>query len=195
MYLQGAYMHENSQILALQEHCKVLEQQVLKLTTECDTVKAMFQQLANAVHLPHTDPLKLKPASLNPLLMTTNAPSPCPNSETHPDVRFWHQEDFLNWLDKAAEAELTSCRKLAYLEDENGNTLPESMVKGVWKVIRSGYCELMKWGLAPKSWGKLCTTGRGNFHSIVENACPFFKLANDGWKLDHLAGTSYPAWR
>ncbi|KAG1882445.1 hypothetical protein F4604DRAFT_1921631 [Suillus subluteus] len=38
-------------------------------------------------------------------------------------------------------------------------------------------------------------TGRHIFHSIVKNACPFFKLANDGWKLDHLAGTSYPAWR
>ena len=22
-----------------------------------------------------------------------------------------------------------------------------------------------------------------------------FKLANNGWKLDHLAATSYPAWR
>jgi hypothetical protein len=83
---------------------------------------------------------------------------------------------------------------LAYLEDKDGNTLPESMVKGAWKVIHCGYCKLMKWGLAPKSWGKLCTTGRCLFHNIVENVCLFFKLANDGWKLDHLAGTSYPAW-
>jgi hypothetical protein len=100
--------------------------------------------------------------------MTTDAPSPCPNSETHPDVQFWSQEDFFNWLDKAAETELASCGKLAYLEDKDGNTLPESMAKGAWKVIRCGYCKLMKRGLAPKSWGKLCTTGRCLFHNIVE---------------------------
>ena len=29
----------------------------------------------------------------------------------------------------------------------------------------------------------------------MEKAFPMFKLANNGWKLDHLAATSYPAWR
>jgi hypothetical protein len=127
--------------------------------------------------------------------MTADSKSSRPDSKTHPDVRFWNQEDFFEWLDKAAEADLVRRGKVAYLEDEDGNTLPESTVKGVRKVVRSGYCELTNRGLAPKSWGKLCMTGRQLFHSIVENAYPFFKFANDGWKLDHLAGTSYPAWR
>ncbi|KAG2743070.1 hypothetical protein P692DRAFT_20878970 [Suillus brevipes Sb2] len=83
-YTQGAYMLENQQIFALQEHCKALEQQILKLTTGCDTVKAMFQQLANAVSLPHTDPLKLEPASLIPLLATTTNSKTRPNSKSHP---------------------------------------------------------------------------------------------------------------
>lgn len=157
--------------------------------------RAMFQQLANAVSLPHTDPLKLEPASLIPLLATTTDTKTRPNSKTHPRVRFWIQDDFLEWLDKAAEAELDSRGKVAYLEDENGKPVLESTVKGARKVVRSGFCELTNRGLAPKSWGKLCTTGRHIFHTIVENAHPFFKLANDGWKLDHLAGTSYPAWR
>ncbi|KAG2358594.1 hypothetical protein BDR07DRAFT_1379301 [Suillus spraguei] len=191
---QGTYTHENQQILALQGHCKVLEQQILKLTTECETVKSMFQQLASAVHLPQTDPLKLEDNSLAPFLTTTDTKISRPDRKTHPHIRFWNQDDFFEWLDKAPEADLTGWGKVAYLEDEGGNTLPESTVKGARKVVHSGYCELTNRGLAPKSWGKLCMTGRQLFHTIVENAYPFFKFANDGWKLDHLAGTSYPAW-
>ncbi|KAG2743508.1 hypothetical protein P692DRAFT_201870030 [Suillus brevipes Sb2] len=81
-----AYMLKNQQIFALQEHCKALEQQILKLTTECNTVKAMLQQLTNAFSLPHTDPLKLEPVSLIPLLATTTNTKTCPNSKTHPRI-------------------------------------------------------------------------------------------------------------
>lgn len=157
--------------------------------------RSLFQQLASAVHLPQTNPLKLEANSLAPFLTATNTTISRPDHKTHPHIRFWNQDDFFEWLDKAPEANLTGRGKVTYLEDEGGNPVPESTVKGARKAVCSGYCELTNRGLAPKSWGKLCMTGRQLFHSIVENAYPFFKCANDGWKLDHLAGTSYPAWR
>jgi hypothetical protein len=156
--------------------------------------RSLFQQLASAIHLPQTDSFKLEANLLAPFLTTTNTTISCPDHKTHPHIRFWNQDDFFKWLDKAPEADLTGRGKVAYLEDEGGNPVPESTVKGARKAVRSGYCELTNRGLAPKSWGKLCTTGRQLFHSIVKNAYPFFKCANNGWKLDHLAGTSYPAW-
>jgi len=33
------------------------------------------------------------------------------------------------------------------------------------------------------------------FHKFMENVFPMFKLMNNGWKLDYLAATSYPAWQ
>jgi len=47
----------------------------------------------------------------------------------------------------------------------------------------------------PQSWGRLTASGHAFFHKFMENVFPMFKLANNGWKLDYLAATSYPAWR
>ncbi|KAG1742885.1 hypothetical protein EDB19DRAFT_1827590 [Suillus lakei] len=54
-YAQPA-QHSNQSLL---KHCKVLELQIVKLTSECNTLKLMFQQLASAVQLPQTDSLDL----------------------------------------------------------------------------------------------------------------------------------------
>ncbi|KAG1830788.1 hypothetical protein EV424DRAFT_1374497 [Suillus variegatus] len=47
----------------------------------------------------------------------------------------------------------------------------------------------------PQSWGKVSASGRQLVHSLMEDTFPLFKFADNGWKLDFLATSSYPSWR
>ncbi|KAG0708310.1 hypothetical protein DFH29DRAFT_870870 [Suillus ampliporus] len=42
---------------------------------------------------------------------------------------------------------------------------------------------------------KATASARQLIHTLVEDTYPLFKFADDGWKLDYLATTSYPSWR
>ncbi|KAG1838384.1 hypothetical protein DFJ58DRAFT_846096 [Suillus subalutaceus] len=115
---------------------------------------------------------------------------------THPNVRFWEQADFQKWCDTpAGQGHHSSHTNLVYLEDENGRTVSSRTIKAIRRVLRGGWSELVTRKIAPHSWGKLSASGRQLIHNFMENEFPLFKLANNGWKLDHLATTTYPAWR
>ncbi|KAG0693991.1 hypothetical protein DFH29DRAFT_881021 [Suillus ampliporus] len=192
----GAYMHDNQQLQALREHCKALEMQILKVTAEHDTViltfdSAAFQTLANAVHIPVTDPLQFagKPTPISP-----KCDPHCPNAQTHPKVHFWNKSDYLDWLD-SLEATSSDHGKLPFLEDKIGNPISEAIVEAICKSLRGAWSELATHNLAPSSWGKLTASGTQLVNSIMESAHPIFKLAHNGWKLDFLATSSYSSWQ
>ncbi|KAG1905033.1 uncharacterized protein F5891DRAFT_1183702 [Suillus fuscotomentosus] len=186
---QGAYMHDNQQMTALHDRCKALEIQVIKLTTERDTLQANFQQLANALQQ-SGNPLTLDPTFSAQLGSNdTNHPTP----QTHPKIHFWTQIDYIEWLDTSM-GRLSDRGKLGYLEDENGGPIATTMVKGIRKALRAGWCELTNRKLAPKTWGVLSASGRKLIHTLMEDAYPLLKFADGGWKLEYLASTSYSAW-
>ncbi|KAG0693973.1 hypothetical protein DFH29DRAFT_881035 [Suillus ampliporus] len=184
-------MHNNQQLQALREHCKALEMQILKVMAERDTVTAAFQTLANAVHIPVTDPLQFagKPTPISPKCDPHR-----PNAQTHPKVRFWNKSDYLDWLD-SLEATSSDRGKLPFLEDEIGNPISEAVVEAICKSLWGAWSELATHNLAPSSWGKLTASGTQLVNSIMESAHPIFKLAHNGWKLDFLATSSYSSWR
>ncbi|KAG1719421.1 uncharacterized protein EDB91DRAFT_1257682 [Suillus paluster] len=187
---QGAYMQDNQQMMALQDRCKALEIQVVKLTTEHDAFQSIFQQLASALQQ-SGNPLTFDP-TFPAQLGSNDANRPTP--QTHPKVRFWNQIDYIEWLDTSM-GRLSDRGKLGYLEHENGGSIPATMVKGIRKALRAGWCELTNRKLAPKTWGVLSASGRKLIHTLMEDAYPLLKFANDGWKLEYLASTSYSAWR
>ncbi|KAG2049520.1 hypothetical protein BDR06DRAFT_975136 [Suillus hirtellus] len=188
-YLWGAYMHDNQQMTALHDRCKALEIQVIKLTTECDTLQANFQQLANTLQQ-SGNPLMLDPTFSAQLGSNdTN----CPMPQTHPKICFWTQIDYIEWLDTSM-GQLSDHRKLGYLEDENGGLIATTIVKGIHKALHTGWCELTNRKLALKTWGVLSASGQKLIHTLMEDAYPLLKFANDGWKLEYLANTSYSAW-
>ncbi|KAG1745054.1 uncharacterized protein EDB91DRAFT_1080562 [Suillus paluster] len=187
---QGAYMQDNQQMMALQDRCKALEIQVVKLTTERDAFQSIFQQLASALQQ-SGNPLTFDP-TFPAQLGSNDANRPTP--QTHPKVRFWNQIDYIEWLDTFM-GRLSDRGKLGYLEHENGGSIPATMVKGIQKALHAGWCELTNRKLAPKTWGVLSASGRKLIHTLMEDAYPLLKFANDGWKLEYLASTSYSAWR
>ncbi|KAG1823834.1 uncharacterized protein BJ212DRAFT_1326866 [Suillus subaureus] len=153
---QRAYMqpaqHSNQYLL---EHCKTLELQIVKLTSERDTLKSMFQQLSSAVRLHQTDSLDLDCTLISSVPATANRPT----RVTHPKIRFWTNDDFLGWLD-SPDGRRADRGKVPYLEDENGDPLTDPIVKSIRKLLRGAWAELVRRKLAPKTWGKATATAR-----------------------------------
>ncbi|OAX31796.1 hypothetical protein K503DRAFT_787613 [Rhizopogon vinicolor AM-OR11-026] len=184
-FQQGAYIQDNKETLVLHERCKALELQVVKLTTERDTLRAMFEQ----GQLPLANPLQLNSTQLSVAPTESNRPS----ATSHPNICFWEQLDFMKWLDSPGGLG-SRHSKMAYIEDENGEAVSSRTIIAIRRVLRGGWSELVNCKIAPQSWGKLTASGRHLIHSFMENEFPLFKFAKNGWKLDHLATSTYPAW-
>ncbi|KIM52270.1 hypothetical protein SCLCIDRAFT_141557, partial [Scleroderma citrinum Foug A] len=107
---------------------------------------------------------------------------------------FWDRQDWEEYLD-SSEGQQSKRRTLGYLEDKNGNAPLIKIAKEIRKAVCRGWAQLVKEESVPQSWGRLTASGHTFFHNFMGKAFPMFKLANNGWKLDHLAATSYPAWQ
>ncbi|KAG1780069.1 hypothetical protein EV702DRAFT_1194835 [Suillus placidus] len=190
-FQQGAYMHEIQQFQALREKYRALELQIAKVTAERDTISAAYQYLASAVRLLLNDPLQFDPASISTPASTIQRPKP----DTHPNIRFWNKADYFEWLELAEADNAVGRGKLAFLEDENGDPISETTIDAIRKALRAAWSELLSCKLAPLTWGKLTASGGQLVNTLMENAFPLFKFANNGWKLDYLATMSYSSWR
>ncbi|KAI6037332.1 hypothetical protein BKA83DRAFT_4120832 [Pisolithus microcarpus] len=134
--------------------------------TECNTIKNLFDQLANMMKLPTCDPN---------LLLSSNLPVPTLSSvdekrltcETHPNMHFWMKTDYDNWLD-SPEAAGSNHGLYVYLKDENGDV--------------------------PK-FARLYEQDGENLASMTEKEFPLFKLADNRWKLKYICTKKYSAWR
>ncbi|KAI6004688.1 hypothetical protein EDD15DRAFT_2444064 [Pisolithus albus] len=84
---------------------------------------------------------------------------------------------------------------MGFLEDKDGNPPSHEMVKAICKLLCRGWVELVHKDVVPLSWGKLSARTHQFIHNLMESSFPDFKLANNGWKLDYLASTTYPAWQ
>ncbi|KIK74785.1 hypothetical protein PAXRUDRAFT_19539 [Paxillus rubicundulus Ve08.2h10] len=84
--------------------------------------------------------------------------------------------------------------KVAFREDEEGNTVSRDVIKAIHKKIRGTWAELVKKDTAPKTWGKAAVSAKDFVYTHVYKAFPFLQLAESNWKLDSLCGNDYPGW-
>ncbi|KAI5990939.1 hypothetical protein EDD15DRAFT_2197730 [Pisolithus albus] len=166
----------------------------MKLTVENTTLRTAFQCLAGAVGLRNVDPCQFNGASLPQVSTSSQQQAPCPTRETNPSIRFWDREDWERYLE-SPEGLKSKRGTLGYLEDEDGNPPSPKMGKAIRQLLRGGWAELANQQLAPTSWGRVSASNRKFIHDLMENAYPMFRFATNGWKLDYLASTTYPAWR
>ncbi|KAI6013379.1 hypothetical protein BKA83DRAFT_4130447 [Pisolithus microcarpus] len=115
--------NDSSRIAFLQDRYNTLERHLVKVMTEHDTIKNLFDQLANTMKLPTCDPNLLLSGNL-PVPTLSSVDEKRPTCKTHPNVRFWTKMDYDNWLD-SPEAAGSNRGLYAYLEDENGDTEKE----------------------------------------------------------------------
>ncbi|KAI6018680.1 hypothetical protein BKA83DRAFT_4496163 [Pisolithus microcarpus] len=174
-FMNSAYSHETKQLSILQERTKCLEGQVMKLTVENSTLRTAFQCLAAAVGLRNIDPCQFDGTAFPQASMSSKQEDLRPTPESSPSIQFWDCEDWEKYLE-SPEGQTSKRGTLGYLEDKDGN--PPSLKTG--KAI----CRLLQGG----------ASGRKFIHDLMENAYPMFRFATNGWKVDYLASTSYPAW-
>ncbi|KAI5991909.1 hypothetical protein EDD15DRAFT_2197341 [Pisolithus albus] len=162
----------------------------MKLTVENSTLRTAFQCLADAVGLRNIDPCQFNGTAFPQASVSSKHPTP----ESSPSIRFWDREDWEKYLE-SPEGQTSKRGTLGYLEDKDGNPPSLKTGKAIRRLLRGGWAELVKQQLAPKSWGRLPASGCKFIHDLMENAYPMFRFATNGWKLDYLASTTYPAWR
>jgi len=83
---------------------------------------------------------------------------------------------------------------MGYLEDKEGKAPLVKKAKEIRRLLHGGWVELVHREIAPPSWGRLSASARQFIHNLMEGTFKDFKFANNGWKLDYLASTTYPAW-
>lgn len=193
-FMSSAYSHEMKQFSILQERTKCLEGQVMKLMVENNTLTTAFQCLAASVGLRNIDPCQFDGTSFPQVSMLSKQEDLRPTRESSPLIRFWDREDWEKYLE-SPEGQKSKRGTLGFLEDKDGNLPSLKTGKAIRKLLRGGWAELVNWQPAPMSWGRLPASGRKFIHDLMENAYPMFKFATNGWKLDYLASTSYPAWQ
>ena len=116
-----------------------------------------------------------------------------PTPEKYPQIRFWDREDWDKYLE-SPEGQNSKRGTMGYLEDGDGKAPSVKKAKAIRKLLHGGWVELVHRELAPPSWGRLFASACQFIHNLMESTFQDFKFANNGWKLDYLASTTYPAW-
>ena len=163
-------------------------------------IRSAFQCLAGAIGLHDVNPcwvdastLFTNPSTSSKLEDDIEYQLPA-TPKNYPAIRFWDQQDWEEYPD-SPEGQQSKRGTLGYLKDKNGNAPSIKIAKEIWKAVCRGWAQLVKEESVPQSWGRLTASGHMFFHNFMGKAFPMFKLANNSWKLDHLAATSYPAWK
>ena len=177
------------ELYTTRERVRKLEIENIKLMAERDTLRYVLHlRLSIILHIISSDVLNQKPT-----VIRYPVPS-IPTRVTHANIKFWTIEDFEKWL-LTPEGQAANRGKEPFLEEENGDPVSDQRVSDIKACMRSAFCELVNMKRAPQVWGEIDTTGRQTFHSLMEKSYPLFRCAENGWKLDRLARSTYPAWR
>ncbi|KAL4066554.1 hypothetical protein J3A83DRAFT_4189843 [Scleroderma citrinum] len=173
------------QLTFLKDWCNTLKWHLVKVTTEHDTIKNLFDQLASVVKSTLCDTGLL--SGITPLQVLTMM------DEMHLNVHFWIKKNFDNWLN-SAEAEGSDHGIYVYLEEENGKVLSSEMLANIHRSLCTGWRELTQSNAALETWGKASIKVHQFLHFTMEKAFPLFKFMENRWKLKYIYTKMYLAW-
>ena len=81
-----------------------------------------------------------------------------------------------------------------YMEDENGNPIPETQRNAARHKAKLFWNELLKKGKAPPSGGKVDLHIRDKFVFLMEESFPWLRYCENHWKADRVWINHYPNW-
>ncbi|KAF9785315.1 hypothetical protein BJ322DRAFT_1020861 [Thelephora terrestris] len=82
----------------------------------------------------------------------------------------------------------------SYMEDENGNEVPDSTKSAVRKKARALFQLLLHTNIAPATWGAAPLNAQTELIFRLEKEFPFLRLCANHWKADMVATNSYSQW-
>lgn len=110
-------------------------------------------------------------------------------------IRFWTHDSFNKYVSSAEGlGKKEGPSSVTFLEDVNGETLSKDVIKTLRKDLKSAFRELALKGIASKSWGKASMSAKKIVKDHMEANWAILRLAENGWKLEHLASLDYPGW-
>jgi hypothetical protein len=119
----------------------------------------------------------------------------------YPSVRLWDQDQYQgnrkggrrggedDHKEKPRGSVLSS-----YMEDENGEDVPEATRKAVRKMARGLFELLLTHKKAPATWGSAPLDAQTELIFRLETQYPFLRLCANHWKADMVATNSYSQW-
>ena len=93
-------------------------------------------------------------------------------------------------LKKELKGSVLSC----YMEDENGNKVPENTRKAIRKRAKGLFNQLLQGGVAPATWGGVPLDVQHQLIFQLESEFPFLRLCANHWKSMMVATNSYSQW-
>jgi hypothetical protein len=82
----------------------------------------------------------------------------------------------------------------SYMEDENGEDVPEATRKAIRKMARGLFELLLMHKKAPATWGSVPLDTQTELIFRLETQYPFLQLCANHWKADMVATNSYSQW-
>jgi hypothetical protein len=82
----------------------------------------------------------------------------------------------------------------SYMEDLEGNEIPESSRRAVRRMARSFFIRLLQDGAAPDTWGNAPLDAQNQLIFTLETQFPFLRYCENHWKSTMVATNSYSQW-
>jgi hypothetical protein len=145
--------------------------------------------------------------SSSSVLVFTRLPLPQLDRGNYPNVQHWcgnsykglrklgknnddDDDDEANLEGKRLKGSILSC----YMEDENGEQIPEATRYTARGEAKAFFNLLMERGRAPPIWGDVSIDAKNELIHILESRFPFLRLCDDHWKANKIATNSYSQW-
>ena len=155
--------------------------------------------IATALHSDPFDDLDLSEPS-NPIRQYIRRPLPQLDRKDYKDVSMWTADEYSRRKggrrggEDALEEGSGPAALSSYMEDENGNDLPQKEKDSCRARARKFWNELLGSGRAPTCWGDLPQDAEDEFVHILETEFPWIRLCDDHWKAKRIGTNHYSQW-
>ena len=156
------------------------------------------------------------PGSSSSTLRFTNLPLPQLDPNNYPNVKMWFPGSYKDirktgkTVKEDNEGRSHACQELdakkdvgerpkssilsSYMEDKDGNEVPEKIKDAVRKEAKLFFNLLLENGRAPIVWGDASIDVSNELVHALETKFEFLRLCDDHWKALQVATNSYSQW-
>ena len=150
---------------------------------------------------PHTSSTSDASGSLSSGVFFTRTPLPQLAREDFPNVKYWDTDGYASRRkhgkgDSHEEVQAKGKASVlsSFMEDENGDPIPESTKSAARKEAKGFFQLLLNMGRAPVKWGSASIDINNKLIYRLESGFPFIRLCDNHWKAAQIATNSYSQW-
>ena len=139
--------------------------------------------------------------SSKPIYQYTGLPLPQLDRTNYKDVKMWDSSGYSSLRkggnrggEDAPRVGTGSSALLSYMEDKDGNDIPETERDDLRETAQDFWEELLEIGRAPSSWGATSRDIKNQFIHILEDKYHWIWLCKNHWKAKMVATNHHSQW-